>query len=183
MSKKILIFIGSPRKHGNTTALCNQFTKGAEEAGHEVTCFNAIDTKVGPCLACDYCGSHKGQCCQPDDMRLVYEAFQKCDVIALASPLYYYSISAQLKAFIDRLYAPGLYNHFKYEPKESVLIMTCGESSDDIFDQPKMYYNTLLKRIFPWNHRGEILASGMSDSIDIKNHPSFLEAYELGKNI
>ena len=141
MSKNILIIMGSPRKNGSTAALCRQFAKGAEEAGHKVKTVNVIEDKINPCLGCNYCGSHNGQCCQPDAMRTIYQDFDKCDVIVLASPVYYYSITAQLKAFVDRLYAPGMGNGFKYDPKESVLIMTCGEAEKDVFDQPKMYYD------------------------------------------
>jgi len=180
MSKNILILMSSPRKSGNTSTVCKAFAKGAKESGHVVVQFNAGDLKIHPCLGCDYCGSHQGKCCQPDDMRDIYEAFERCDVIVLASPLYFYSISAQLKTMIDRLYAPGLYSQFKYGQKESVLIMTCAESSDDIFDQPKQYYNTLLKRIFPWKHRGEILVKGLGT---IEGNPALDEAYTLGKNI
>lgn len=183
MQKNILIFMASPRSRGNTNALCNRFAEGAREAGHNVTQINFSNIKLSPCLGCDYCGSHNGKCCQPDDMNAILDIFNSCDVIVLASPLYYYTINAQLKIFIDRLYAAGLHNNFKYDKKESVLIMTCGESSDDIFDQPVGYYHLLLSKMFPWKNRGEILASGFSKNPSIADRSELYDAYELGRTI
>ena len=183
MQKKVLIFMASPRPHGNTNALCAKFAEGARESGHIVRQVNFSDIKLSPCLGCNYCGSHGGKCCQPDDMNALLEAFAACDVIVLASPLYYYTVNAQLKIFIDRLYAAGLPNGFKYDKKESVLIMTCGEDSDDIIDEPVGYYRLLLEKMYPWENRGEILASGFSKTPDIAGRPELEASYELGKNL
>lgn len=183
MSKKVLILMASPRTSGSTNALCAQFANGAREAGHQVTQIDFSHHKLNPCLGCNFCANHRGKCCQPDDMNTVLEIFAQSDVIVLASPLYYYSISAQLKIFIDRLYAPGIINHFQYQSKESVLIMTAGEDSQDIFTQPLQYYHLLLQKIFPWKHRGEILVGGFSNHPSIEGHSSLNEAYELGKSL
>lgn len=182
MSKKVLIFMSSPRKESNTAELCKKFAEGASAAGHEVVQFNAFDLKISPCLACNYCGEHRG-CCQPDDMRKIYDAFNDCDVIVLASPLYYYTINAQMKIFIDRLYALGLPNGFKYSQKESFLIMTAGENREDLFDPPLRYYNLLLDKMFPWKSRGELCIGGFSANPSIEGHPALDKAYQLGKSL
>lgn len=184
MSKNILILMCSPRKEGSTNALCAAFSEGASEKGHHITKIYVSDSRVNPCIHCDYCLSHGGACSQKDGMTEIYSAFEHADVIVLASPLYFYSINAQLKTIIDRLYALGNASGFKYSPKESVLIMTCCEKSSDIFDQPKAYYYTLLNKIFPWKHKGEILVSGLSGKIGcIEENPSLEEARELGRSI
>lgn len=183
MTKKILILMSSPRKSSNTNELCRAFSEGASSAGHLVSQINLASLKLNPCLACDYCGSHEGKCVQRDDMHQIYEAFDWCDVIVLASPLYYYTINAQLKTVIDRLYASGLHKGFQYAPKESVLIMTSGEDSADIFDQPQRYYHLLREKIFPWKHRGEILVGGFSARKTIEDHSVLDSAFALGNSI
>jgi multimeric flavodoxin WrbA len=184
MPKNILILMCSPRNNGSTNALCNAFFEGASEKGHHITKICASDVKINPCIDCNYCLSHGGACVEKDGMTEIYSAFEHADVVVLASPLYFYSINAQLKTIIDRLYAPGNFSGFKFTPKESVLIMTCGEKTSDIFDQPKAYYNTLLKKMFPWEHKGEILVSGLSGKIGcIEGNPSLEEAKQLGLSL
>lgn len=184
MSKNILVLMTSPRKSGNTNALCDAFIEGAAGEGHHITKIRWSDAPVSPCTGCNYCASHGGECVQKDGMTKICAAFQEADVIVLASPLYYYSVSAQLKTIIDRLYAIGVINSFTYEPKESVFLMTCMESSEGIFDQALAYYNTLLKRAFPWKSRGTVMVKGLSGRIDsIHGHPALAEAKELGMRL
>lgn len=102
---KILVLNGSPTPNGNTVALVNAFKEGAVSKGHEVTVVDVAHKKVNGCLACEYCHNHGGQCVQKDDMQQIYPVVQEADMIVFASPIYYFTMSAQLEAVIHRFYA------------------------------------------------------------------------------
>lgn len=101
----ILVVTGSPRKGGNTEILADVFAKAARENGHEVTVRKLSGLKVGPCLACEYCFTHDGVCVQKDDMNEILKDVHEADMLVLASPIYWFDVSAQMKCFIDRMYA------------------------------------------------------------------------------
>ena len=93
----ILVVTGSPRKGGNTEILADAFAQAAKESGHEVTVRKLSRLKVGPCLACEYCFTHDGVCVQNDDMNEILLDVHKADMLVLASPIYWFDISAQIK--------------------------------------------------------------------------------------
>ena len=101
MSKKVLILSASPRKGGNSDLLCDQFAKGAEEAGHQVEKIRVQEKKISPCLACYGCRG-TGTCVQKDDMAAILDKMVEADVLVLATPVYFYSMDGQLKTLIDR---------------------------------------------------------------------------------
>ena len=104
---KITILNGSPRNE-NTTAMVTAFAEGAKEAGHEIEILHVGKMKIAGCLACEYChGKGAGKCIQHDDMDKVIPAYQDCDMIVYASPIYYFSMTAQIQAAIQRVYCIG----------------------------------------------------------------------------
>ena len=104
---KIAILNGSP-KAGNTAAMVNAFAEGAKEAGHEVEILHVGKMKIGGCLGCEYChGKGEGTCIQKDDMAKVMPAYREADMIVYASPIYYFGMTAQLTAAMQRVYAIG----------------------------------------------------------------------------
>lgn len=104
---KIAILNGSPRK-GNTTAMVDAFAEGAAEAGHEVEILHVGKMKIAGCLGCEYChGKGEGACIQKDDMDKVMPAYLDADMIVYASPIYYFAMTAQLSAAMQRVYAIG----------------------------------------------------------------------------
>ncbi|MBR2531650.1 MAG: flavodoxin family protein [Lachnospiraceae bacterium] len=104
---KIAVLNGSP-KTGNTAAMVDAFAQGAKEAGHEVEILHVGRMKIGGCLACEYChGKGEGTCVQKDDMEKVMPAYKEADMVVFASPIYYFDMSAQLSAAIQRVYAIG----------------------------------------------------------------------------
>ena len=105
MKKKVLILSGSPRKGGNSDLLCDEFMRGAADAGNEVEKIRIADEKIGYCSACYCCRTSGGVCAKKDDMAKILQKMIDADVIVLASPVYFYSIAAQLKAVIDRTVA------------------------------------------------------------------------------
>lgn len=107
--KKVLILEGSPRLNGNSCILSDEFARGAEEAGYTVEKIPAARKKVAGRLGCNACYRNDGICVQKNDMAEIREKMLEADVIVLASPIYFYSMTAQMKAVIDRTYAffPG----------------------------------------------------------------------------
>ena len=103
---KILILQGSPRATGNTAWMAEEFKKAAEAAGHDVTLVDVAHKKIAGCLACEYChGKGNGTCVQKDDMQELYPLLAEAECLVLASPIYYFTMSAQIQAAIQRFYA------------------------------------------------------------------------------
>lgn len=104
---KIAVLNGSP-KVGNTAAMVNAFAEGAKEAGHEVEILHVGKMKIGGCLGCEYCHTKgEGKCVQKDDMEQVMPAYLTADMVVYASPIYYFGMTAQISAAIQRVYAIG----------------------------------------------------------------------------
>ena len=102
----ILILQGSPRANGNTAWMAEEYRKAAEAAGHKVTLVNVARKKIAGCLACEYChGKGNGECIQKDDMQELYPLLAEAEVLVLAAPIYYFTLSAQIQLAIQRFYA------------------------------------------------------------------------------
>ena len=130
MTKKVLILSGSPRKGGNSDLLCDQFLKGAQEAGHEVEKIRICEKKIAPCMGCYFCQTHQDQCALKDDMPAIVDKIMQADVLVLASPVYFYSINAQMKAVIDRC----VRSWERIHNKEFYYIMTAAEDAKHTMD-------------------------------------------------
>ena len=101
----VLILQGSPRANGNTAWMAEEYKKAAEAAGHKVTLVNMAHKKIAGCLACEYChGKGAGACVQKDDMQQLYPLLAEAEVLVLAAPIYYFTMSAQIQAPIQRIY-------------------------------------------------------------------------------
>lgn len=182
MGKKVVILNGSPRRNGNTSALVNAFTQGAESAGHTVTEFFLDKMEIHGCKGCF--GGHSDRdcpCVQQDDMRMIYPAVQACDVVVLASPLYYWTMSGQLLTALDRLFAleEGNKNLLRGNGKSSVLLMAAEGYG---FDDAVLYYDHLMEHL-RWKNLGHVLAGGNMDVGDIAEKKEIQEAIALGKSI
>jgi multimeric flavodoxin WrbA len=106
--RKILILLGSPRKTGNSSVLADSLAKGTEKAGARVETLFLHDLHVNPCSGCNSCQMENAQGCVIDDaMREVYRKIVEADAVVFASPIYWFSVTAQLKTVIDRIYAVG----------------------------------------------------------------------------
>ncbi len=182
MPKKIVILNGSPRKKGNTSALVKAFTQGAESTGHTITEFFLDSMNIHGCKGCF--GGHSGRdspCVQRHDMDQIYPAVRECDVIVLASPLYYWNMSGQIRNAVDRLFAleEGDGNLLRGHGRASALLMAA-EGHD--FEDVLLYYNHLMGHL-KWNNLGHVLAGGNGAIGDIEGKPEVSAAYELGRSI
>ena len=174
----ILILSGSPRKGGNTELLAEAFAKGAS-AQHHVEIVSVRDYNVNPCLGCNACFKSNGVCAQKDDMTILYEKMSQADMLVIASPVYFYSISAQLKAVIDRFHNPI---RDTFHIKRMALLLVGAATLPELFDAILTEYNLCLK-FFSIEDAGKVLVRGVKDKGDIMG-TSFLEdAYQLGTSI
>ncbi|MGI6217385.1 MAG: flavodoxin family protein [Coriobacteriales bacterium] len=106
---RIMVLSGSPREQGGTRAMVKAFAEGAREAGHTVDVFNVADMNIAGCRACEFCHTRgNGECAQKDDMQQIYDEWDEMDMLVLASPIYYGSISGQLACALHRTYALGI---------------------------------------------------------------------------
>ena len=182
MAKKIVILNGSPRKNGNTSALVTAFTEGAKSVGHAVTQFFLDSMDIHGCKGCF--GGHSSKdcpCVQKDDMAQIYPAVKDSDVVVLASPLYYWTMSGQLKTALDRLFAleEGDGNLLRGNGRASVLLMAAEGYG---FEDAVLYYDHLMEHL-RWKNLGHVLAGCNMDVGDIIEKKELNAAYELGKTI
>ena len=182
MGKRIVILNGSPRKNGNTSALVKAFSEGAESAGHTVTEFFLDGMEIHGCRGCF--GGHSSRecpCVQRDDMDKIYSAVRECNVIVLASPLYYWNMSGQIRTAVDRLFAleEGDGNLLRGHDRSCALLMAAeGNNFDDVL----LYYDHLTEHL-RWKNLGHVLAGGNGDIGDISGKPELQQARQLGASI
>ena len=182
MSKKIVILNGSPRRNGNTSALVRAFSDGAEKAGTTVKEFFLDAMDIHGCKGCF--GGHSSRecpCVQNDDMNEIYPAVRECDVIVLATPLYYWNMSGQIRTAIDRLFAleEGDGNLLRGHDRASALLMAAeGHGFEDVLS----YYDHLMEHL-RWKNLGHVLAGGNGAVGDIQGKPEIQKAYALGNSI
>lgn len=175
---KILVLTGSPRVNGNSNTLADNFIKGAQETGHSIVRFDAAQKNIHPCIACNKCRMN-GECIFKDDFEFVRKNIIDADAVVLATPMYYFGISAQLKAVIDRFYA---INGQIHKPKKAVLLMTYADTAPIEAEPITKHYERLISYL-GWSDAGQIIAPGVWEAGEINrtNYPK--QAYELGKNI
>ena len=175
---KILVLTGSPRKNGNSNTLADNFIKGAQEAGHTVVRFDSAFKNVHPCIACNKCGMN-GQCVFKDDFEFVKANIIDSDAVVFATPMYYFGVSAQIKAVIDRFCA---INGQISKPKKAALLMTYADTSEKEA-QPIINHYEVLLNYLGWTDIGKIIAPGVWVEGDVMNTHYPQKAYELGKNL
>ena len=181
MAKNIIILNGSPRNNGNTSALTAAFTKGAEASGNTVTEFHLGSMNIRGCLGCWH-GGKAGDCpcVQSDDMAKIYPVYREADVVVLASPLFYWFISGQLKTTFDRLFAVAECDpNYRNPVKESVLLMAAEGAG---FEESEHWYDHLEKHI-GWKSLGKVLCGWVTQPGDIEGKSELQQAYDLGKSI
>lgn len=179
MGKNVLILSGSPRKGGNSDLLCDEFMRGAMETGHQVEKIFLREKRVAPCNACYYCGRSGGKCAISDDMGNILDKMQAADVIVMASPVYFYSIDAQMKAVIDRCVARWT----DMPNKEFYYIMTAAEDSSTVMDCTLECFRGFAACLDDAKEMGVIEGKGVYEAGAVRSTPYMKEAYEMGKRI
>lgn len=179
MNKKVLILSGSPRKGGNSDLLCEEFARGARESGNKVENIRVATQNIHPCSACYYCRDHGGECIHKDDMTALLQKMIDADVIVLASPIYFYSISAQLKAVIDRTVARWL----QVKNKEFYSIVTMADAHTASADTALACLRGYADCVSGAVEKGVIIGSSVYEPGEVKHTPAMQQAYQMGKNV
>ena len=179
MSKRVLILSGSPRKGGNSDLLCDEFMRGAIESGNEVEKIRVAEKKIGYCSACYYCQKSGGVCAKKDDMAEILQKMIDADVIVLSSPVYFYSIDAQLKAVIDRTVARWT----EIKGKEFYYIATCADEERESQERTLECFRGYADCVEGAVEKGIIYGTGVYTPGEIKDTPAFREAYQLGRGV
>ena len=175
----ILILSGSPRRGGNTELLVEALVKGASQK-HHVEVVSVHDYKVNPCMGCNACFKNENNACiQKDDMCLIYDKMAVADMLVIASPVYFYGLSAQLKAVIDRFHNPI---RDTYHIKKTALLFVGAASLPELFDGILAQYQLCLN-FFKLEDAGRVLVRGVKDKGDIRNADALHEAFHLGSNV
>ena len=155
--KKILILNGSPRKNGATASLAKALTEGAKESGNEIKEDYITSMNIKACIGCDTClRTHAGCVQKNDDMAIIYEDMLWADVVVFVSPVYWGTITGQLKIVFDRLFAWFNKVGFENAQKESVLLMTARGGD---YSMALDFYGILTKYL-GWTDLGTILGAG-----------------------
>lgn len=177
MSKKIVVITGSPRKGGNSFAMTDAFIREAERRGHIVTRFDAAMKNVGGCHACETCYKTGKACSFDDDFNTIAPAILEADGVVFTMPVYWYSIPAQIKCIIDKLYSFCVAGKDIAE-KECGLIACCEEADLSVLDGVRIPIErsaALLK----WHMVGEVLIPGVLNTGDIEKTEGCKQAAEL----
>lgn len=176
---KVIVITGSPHKKGTSALLADKFIQGAKESGNRVFRFDAAFEDVKSCMACDYCASHDGECIRKDAMNTWYKNLIEADMIVFVTPLYYYGMSAQIKAVINRFHA----NNTKLAGNKKAMLMATSYGADDwTMEALEKSYEPILS-FMNWNDTGKLFATGcpVREVIEKTDFPG--KAYELGKSI
>ena len=178
MSKKILVLSASPRKGGNSDTLCDEFIRGAKEAENQPEKIFLRDKKIGYCTGCGVC-NRTSSCVQKDDMAQLLEKLVSADVIVIATPVYFYCVSAQLKVMIDRL-CP---RYTEIADKRFYLIATAAEDAAGTFDGTVAGFRGMLDCLPGAVEAGLILCGGVWKTGEVQSHSGMSEAFEAGYSI
>jgi multimeric flavodoxin WrbA len=165
MEKNILVLTGSPRVGGNSDLMAEAFIKGAKAAGHEVVKYEAGKKDIKGCKACDTCFSKGTACSFDDDFNSLALLLAKADAIVFATPIYWFTFPAQIKAAIDKLYSFIIGN--KALNVKECMLLVCGEMEDEaVFSGIVSAYEQIAK-YQQWTDRGHLIVPGVSAKGDI----------------
>lgn len=190
--KNILVVQGGGRPNGNTAQLVTAFAKGAEKAKHQVEIISLNKIEVKGCIGCNECRFEK-PCIQKDGFNSLVPKIKAADLIVFASPLYFWTFSARLKAFIERFYCiaqedanPPIGRYEKYPVKDCALLMTAADDYFWTFEQAVSYYQFALVSYIGFQDKGMVLAGGCGDTngrpqIDKTDH--WNKAFEFGQRV
>ena len=184
MTKKVLILKGSPREKGNSSVLADRAASGAREAGAQVESVYLHGMDIRPCDGCDLCKENGEVCVIDDDMQSLYPKLMETDALLLASPIYWFTYSAQLKLCIDRWYGLWNYKPETFKDKPIGILLTYGDT--DPYTSGAINAIHTLETMFRFL-RAPILGmvyGSVSDPGDAEKQPELMEqAYQLGQRL
>lgn len=178
--KKVLLISSSPRKNGNSDLLCDQFRKGAIDAGHRAEKIFLAEKKIHYCTGCGACADATRPCVQKDDVAEILEKMVEADVIVLATPVYFYTMCAQLKTLIDR----SCPRYTAISNKEFYFILTAADTNRSAMNRTLESLRAFTEDCLEGSReKGVLLGLGVMERGKVKETPAFREAYEMGKQV
>ncbi|MEI7637264.1 MAG: flavodoxin family protein [Syntrophus sp. (in: bacteria)] len=185
MAKKVLVLLGSPRRKGNSAILADQITKGTRSAKARVETIYLQGKKIAPCKACFTCQKKNSKGCSiQDDMQDLYPKLIEADAWVIASPVYWFTMSAQTKIFLDRCFALPAYQDEPFKGKRIAIAMTYG--GEDPFDSGCVNALRTFQDAFGYtesNIVGMVYGSAMDAGRIKLNEKVMQEALALGKKL
>ena len=178
MSKKVLILSSSPRKRGNSNALCDRFMEGAIEASHQVEKVVLAEKTIHYCTGCYACRKN-GRCAQKDDMAQILDSMIAADVIVLATPVYFYSMCAQMKTLIDRTVA----RYMEITKKDFYFIATAAVTNKAALERTMEGFRGFTSCLPGAKEKGIVYGTGAWEIGDILTSRAMKQAYEMGKTL
>ncbi len=187
---KVLGILGSPRRGGNTDILLEEALRGAEEGGAEVDRIYVTEYSITPCKECHGC-DQTGQCVILDDMGKIYPKLLEADLIILASPIFFYGVTAWAKALIDRSQAFWARKYLLKDPslgkdgkKRKGLFISVGATKGQRVFEGAILTTKYFFDVLNAEYAGELLFKGIEARDDILKHPEALrQAFEAGKRL
>ena len=179
MNKKVLILSSSPRKGGNSETLAAAFAKGALEAGNQVETVYLREKQYGFCKGCLAC-QKLGHCVIKDDAVEIAAKMHDADVLVFATPVYYYSVSGQLKTMLDR--ANPLFGT-DYAFTKAYLLATAAEDGPETVAGSEKAVQGWVDCFDRCEMAGTVFAGGVTDVGEIAGHPALEKAHQMGKKI
>jgi len=183
--RKVVIVLGSPRKNGNSATLARRAAEGARETGADVEMFYLHDMHIKPCTACDFCIADTMRDCNiNDDMESLYPKLREADALIIASPIYWFMVSAQTKLFIDRCYALGGPQGYVLKGKKAGIILTYGDS--DPFNSGAVNAIRMFQDIFAYigvSIVDIVYGSAMKAGEIASDGQLMARAYRMGKRL
>lgn len=179
MEKKVFIVSATPRKNGNSEILANAFARGAAAAGHSVDRIDLRETELKFCIGCLRCQT-QGRCVLSDGMNELYARIQAADILAFATPVYFYEMAGQLKTFLDRL--NPLYprqNRFR----EAYLLAAAAEADEAAMDGAVRGLQGWIDCFEGVRLAGVVRGTGVTDAGEITGADAVDQAYAMGRGV
>lgn len=179
MSKKVLVISTTLRNNGNSHGLAREFAKGAADAGHQVEIISLKDKTINFCKGCMGCEKNR-VCAIKDDAVEIAEKMQQAEVIAFATPIYYYEMCGQMKTLLDR--CNSLY-FSDYSFGDIYLLATAAEPRESAMDGAIKGLEGWVACFSKASFKGAVFAGGVDSIGEIKNNPALIKAYEAGQSV
>lgn len=181
----VTVFLGSPRKNGNSAALAEALLEGAGEKGAQVCSFGLSDMDISPCSGCGSCQLNPGSgCVIQDDMQEVYRKVVESDAVVFAGPVYWFSVSAQTKTAIDRLYAVGGSDANALKGKAFGIILTYADNDPFVSGAANAIRMFQDIAVYIGSRIEGVVCGSAHEAGEIRgNHTVMEEARELGRKL
>lgn len=182
--KNIVIVTGSPRPGSNSTILAKAFAEGAQEAGHNVDIFDSVKNKVEGCIACKKCWSKGVPCVFDDGFNKFGKLLEQADIVVFATPVYWGTYPAQMKALVDKFFAYGI-KRTKVDIRcnKKFVLLACGDGKKETAFESLKELCESFTEFLQWDFAGIVTAPELVDEGEIIGTPALDEAKQLGKTV